>query len=163
MELERDGKDNIVIKELPSFFAEVLYSLPEILENEDEVVKARLFPEAFETSSEQQEWERLVGPELAHLYQTRKEIVANDLDLVRWDSTGESFDLTIPVNHTNAWLSTLNAARLCLFIANGFSDEDMERDPFEMDDPEKGIALSKIHFMAFLQEVLLEHGSLAGF
>lgn len=137
--------------------AAMLATLPELLECDDPRVRGRLLPEVYEDPEEEAQWRRHAAPELAHLFATRAELIAGDLRALELDED-MTFRMRIPPGHETAWLTGLNAARLALFELHDLEDLDMERDPGDLDDPDKQLALVRIHVLAYLQEMLMEAG-----
>lgn len=155
---ERDGEGHLWLRSVTPFHADTLVRIPGWLESDDPRVRRRLWPETHEHDSEQEaEWRRLVGPELDHLFASRIEILRRDLATLQQDARA-SFKLRIASGHERAWLSSLNGARHALFVLHGLSDADMQREPVASGDPEKELALVRIHIMALVQELLMEAG-----
>lgn len=157
MQIERDADGGLCFRGITALHADTLMHIPEWLDSDDARVRARLLPTVYEDPEEEEQWRRFGVPELEHLFASRAEIVGKDLESLAQDGA-VTFSLRIPKNHTTAWLSTLNAARLALFELHGLEDVDMERDPAEISDFDKELALVRIHIMAFMQELLLEAG-----
>lgn len=146
----------MVFRGLPPLFAETLFRLPDILRADDPAVRERLFPNAYDEGEGAEDWRRYAAPELEHLYLGRVELVEQDLTSLQEIDSAE-FSIRIPVEHRYAWLSALNAARLSMYITGGFTAEDMDVDVvFEALDED--LTLLKIHYLAFMQQMLLEAG-----
>ena len=64
-------------------------------------------------------------------------------------------ELTIPPGHVDAWLNTLNQARLVLAARFDVTEEDMNRTAPLRTDDERDLAISRIHIYGLLQECLL--------
>ena len=158
MQLERDGDGNLRCRGITALHADTLMHIPEWLESEDERVRGRLFPRVYQDEDEEEQWRRLAVPELEHLFVSRARIVGKDLKSLAQDGA-VTFSLLIPEAHTTAWVSSLNAARLALFELHDLKEEDMERELDDIADFEKELALVRIHVMAFMQELLLEAGT----
>ena len=139
----------------------ILLELPQILskDQEDEAVKKRLYPEP-EDEDDKEEWKRLVHPELFALIADARTIVTRDLGgLVPSDTEDPlgTWEMRIPKEHVQAWISALNAARLALGAKHGIEEEDMAHE--ELDDDEwddKRLAITKIHLMGWLQQLIIE-------
>ncbi len=162
MVIRREPGGDLRLERIPAFLAGLLMEIPDLLSDLDPRAQERLFPRAFEEEEEEEQWRRLAGPDLAHLFQDRIQVIRGDLEGLVPEGGGmfrageETFQLEIPAGHQAAWLSGLNAARLALYETEGFSPEDMRKDPEEMDEPGKALALFQIHAMAVFQEILLE-------
>ncbi len=162
MVIRRKPGGNLLLERIPSFLAGLLMEVPRLLSNLDPRAKERLFPRVFEEDEEEEKWRDLMGLDMAYLFQDRIQVIRGDLEnLVPEEqeilgAQPETFRLEIPSGHQTAWLSGLNAARLALYETKGFSPEDMRKDPEEMEEPGKALALFQIHVMAVFQEILLE-------
>jgi hypothetical protein len=158
MRVERLDDGDLWLRGISPFHADTLLRLPEWLDSSDPRVRARLLPKVYDDAEDEQQWRRFGVPQLEHLFASRAEIVAKDLQSLAQDDS-VAFSMRIPQEHANAWLSTLNAARLALFAAHGLDESDMERDPTELEgDFERELALVRIHLMAFMQELLIAAG-----
>lgn len=158
MQLERDADGTLVCRGITAFHADTLVRIPEWLGSDDERVRGRLLPAVYENEEEEEQWRRYGVPDLEHLFATRAEIVGKDLESLVQDGAA-TYSLKIPGVHATAWVSSLNAARLTLFELHGLEEADMEREPEEISNFEKELALVRIHVMAFTQELLLESGT----
>ncbi len=162
MEVQRDSKGDLRIAAIPPFFAGLLMEVPSLLADLDPRAEERLFPRAFEEPEEEEQWRRLAGPDLAHLFQDRIEVIRGDLEGLRPEGGGafgaaeETFRMVIPSAHQAAWLAGLNAARLALYVTLDFSPEDMRKEPGDMEEPAKTLGLFQIHALAVFQEIILE-------
>lgn len=157
MQVEREPDGSLVVRGVTPLHAAMLAAVPELLECDDPRVRSRLLPETYEDPDEEEQWRRHVTPELEHLFASRAELIGGDLRALELDDD-MTFRLRIPPGHETAWLTGLNAARLALFELHDLEDVDMERDPGELGDPEKELALVRIHVLAYLQEMLMEAG-----
>jgi hypothetical protein len=146
---------DLELRDLPPICAETLLRIPDELRRDDEEVRARLMPDAYDDDEAREQWRRLAQPELEHLFQGRVEIVEQDLRSLEEDGP-LTFRMAVPAAHRTAWLSSLNAARLSMFISGGLAAKDMEREPGSIGDYEKDVTLLRIHLLAFVQELLLE-------
>jgi subtilisin-like proprotein convertase family protein len=65
------------------------------------------------------------------------------------------WSLEIPADHSEAWLTTLNALRLTLAGEHSFTDEELShQNPPDLSTA-RGLALMQVNFYAFIQECLL--------
>jgi len=118
---------------------------------DDQAALRRLFPEPVTAPGEEEaraEWKEYVRPELAELFNEAALVVGRDLE-------GMEERLVIPPSHVDAWLNTLNQARLVLAARFEVSDEDMEKPISTVLENERDIALFQIHLYGFLQECLI--------
>jgi hypothetical protein len=61
----------------------------------------------------------------------------------------------VPDAHANAWLASLNAARLAIYELAELTAESMEADGFASATRKQQEALLRIHLLAEIQSVLL--------
>lgn len=155
MLVRRDPDGAICLDRLTPLYAETLLRLPEWLALDEDAVRRRLFPDVYEDPEEQAHWQRYGAPELEALFATRQALVSKDLESLE-QAGSRHYRLWIAKSHEQAWLQSLNAARLTLFARHGLSASDMELDPAEATDEDKEIALVRIHVMAHVQEALLQ-------
>ena len=154
MRTERDPEGNLWLRDLTPLCADTAMRIPGLLKADDPRVRGRLLPEAYDDPEEEAHWRRLGGPELERLFLSRAELICRDLESLSRDGA-QTFSLRIPSGHEAAWLSGLNGARLALFALHDLEAEDMDREPHATGDPDKELALLRIHLMAYLQELLL--------
>lgn len=112
------------------------------------------------------DWQDLVQPELRHHFDLERSLVAEDLaemqevheahEVKRKKGDGGVWSLEIPMDHADAWLTTLNALRLTLVEEHGFMEEDLSRNEAPDFSSERGLALMQVNFYAFIQECLLQ-------
>ena len=114
----------------------------------------RLFPDpaAGKDAGLSQEWSDYVKPELREGFENASTTV--DADLEPLCAGGEGW--TIPLNHVDAWLNTLNQARLVLAAKYDVSEADMNRTVPFPPESERGMAISQIHVYGLLQECLIQ-------
>ena len=102
------------------------------------------------------DWEDHVKPGLRLQFETSRDVVAGDLQKLRQSqSKNASWSLEIPKDHRDEWLSTLNAIRLALAAEQGFGEGELSRDGIPDLSTERGIALMRVNFYAFVQECLI--------
>ncbi len=155
MEIERDEKGDVWFRGMSPLHADTLMRIPEWLSSDDVRVRARLLPPVYEDEEDENQWRNYAVPELEHLFASRAELITKDLEMMEQEGA-LMFALRIPQAHEAAWLSGLNAARLALFVLHDFEDEDMARNPAELEDLEQELALARIDIMAFMQEMMIE-------
>lgn len=159
MEIRREG-DCIEISELDPFLAELLRQVPESTNTEGvEGAQQRLFSSPAPASEREMcaEWKLYVEPELRRLFQTATQTVA--LDLQQLNGSSKPFancTLRIPARNSDAWLNTLNQARLVIAAKYNFSEADLcdhYRPPTES---RRDLGLFQVNFYGFLQEFILQ-------
>lgn len=134
---------------------ETLRGVPMLIESTDPRVRQRLLPDTYERADDEQEWRATAVPELERLFLSRAQLVRRDLQQMKKLDNLDSWVLLIPDQHANAWLSSLNAARLALYALNDLKPEHLERNGLERALPKQQAALLRIHFLAEIQSVLL--------
>lgn len=160
MNVLSDGKGGIVLQEIPDTVLEWLDSLVDPVEFENEAASERLFPSPDpnqNTGTElDDDWKAHVVPGLLEQFREARQMTA--IDLHRMKSTPPGTQLSIPRNHFDGWISSLNQSRLALVAAHQL-DEAVLAAPPSADSPAPlRNLLSKLHFFALLQEILLETG-----
>jgi hypothetical protein len=134
---------------------DTLKGVPMLVESQDPRVRERLLPEPYDDQEADAQWRRHAVPELERLFASRLHMVRKDLGAMQVLKDTDSWILQVPDGHTNAWLATLNAARLSLYVLNDLAPELMEREGVEKANPKQQEALQRIHFLAEMQCVLL--------
>ena len=118
---------------------------------------ARLLPPPGEDEELRRDWQDHVQPELRARFDAARSVVSGDLEVM---SQGRGADpvwsLEIPAQHTDAWLSTLNALRLALVAEHSLGEAELDGADTEPDlSSGRGLALFRVHLYAFFQECLL--------
>ena len=154
---QRNGQ--IELSELDPFLAELLRQIPMSAEPGGvPAAEQRLFspPTTGKETEICGEWKMYVEPELRRLFQTATETVAADLEQLNGNE--KSFanrTLRIPSKHADAWLSTLNQARLVIAAKNNFTENELNdhfRSPI---GSRRDLSLFQVNFYGFLQEFIL--------
>jgi hypothetical protein len=149
------AEDGYLIGGLTRGCVETLRGVPMLIESNDARVRERLLPETYADDDSEEQWRRHAAPELERLFLSRAQIVRKDLAAMRQLKSVDSWVLVVPDTHTNAWLASLNAARLALFVLNDLEATHLERDGDRLGTEKQREAVQRIHFMAELQCVLL--------
>jgi hypothetical protein len=140
---------------LTPFGVDTLKAIPMLLETDDVRVRKRLLPDTYEDQEAEAQWRRHSAPELERLFLSRANLVRRDLEGLKRVKKTDTWVLKIDDRHGNAWLSSLNAARLALYEMNDLTAAHMERDGFELCSKKQREAVVRIHLMAEIQSVLL--------
>jgi hypothetical protein len=143
---------HVRISGIPPLLVFCLRELPHILEKRDTPdARARLFPAPTRDDAKaNQDWEQLIVPELRHLFVTAGETVARDRAKLEEESAeGHSCRVTFAAAHLNAWISAINEARLILGELFDVTEQDMNREDLDLDDP-KQFAVLKIGALGWL-------------
>jgi len=99
-----------------------------------------------------EEWAEYVRPELREAFENAATTVEADLEPMV--TGGEGW--TIPLDHVDVWLNTLNQARLVLAAKFDVGEEDMNHTAPYPPESERGMAISQIHVYGLLQECLIQ-------
>ncbi len=146
---------------LPTDLSDLLLGLPAILDSDDRPeVRSRLYPAPSDDEEANADWERLMVPELFALIASARDVMARDLEtleLTRDHPVGGRLD--IPPEHSSAWISGLNAARLVLGAIHGIDADDMADDAVFLEDGERARAIVLVHLLGELQGVMIEVAS----
>ncbi len=159
MEIRRQD-DMLELSELDPFLAELLRQIPESTKPEgNETAEERLFCRPAAASEKQlcKEWKQYVEPELRHLFQNSTETVAQDLTPLNGGNSKPFANCTlcIPTKHSEAWLNTLNQARLVIASKYDFTEGELcdhYRSPI---GSRRDLGLFQVNFYGFLQEFIL--------
>jgi len=153
-------REELEIRELDPFLAELLRQIPESARGKDSPAAAeRLYSAPASVAEEKDfcaEWKLYVAPELRRLFQSATEIVQQDLEQLH--CTKKPFancTLRIPLSHADAWLSALNQARLAIAATYQFTDHELcdhYRSPL---GSRRDLSLFQVNFYGFLQEFIL--------
>ena len=156
MEICRKG-DALQISELDPFLAELLRQIPLSTNPEGAAAaEARLFSQPSAETEICAEWKSYVEPELRRIFRSATETVADDLAQLNGNekSLGNRV-LRIPVEHADAWLNTLNQARLVIATKYEFSDEELNDHDRSPIGSRRDLGLFQMNFYGFLQEFIL--------
>ena len=156
MEICRDG-DALQISDLDPFLAELLRQIPPSTSPEGApAADARLFSRPSAEKEICAEWKSYVEPELRRLFRTASETVTADLAQLNGNEKSLSnCSLHIPIQHADAWLNTLNQARLVIATKYKFSDEELNDHDRSPIGSRRDLGLFQINFYGFLQEFIL--------
>ncbi len=161
--LQPDGDQRLRLSGLDPVILDCLQSLPDILAQRDASgVRHRLFPNPTTTEPESnRDWQRLITPELHHLFAAAGETVTLDLAALAADPEHNNhFQITFAADHLNAWMSALNQTRLILGELFSITEADMNHTDFNLDQP-KDLAVFRIHILGYLLQLLIEHAGTA--
>lgn len=149
------AEDGYLVGGLDRQCLDTLRGVPMLVESNDSRVRERLLPETYDSAEDEAQWREHATPELERLFQSRLQIVRKDLAAVRKLDAVDSWVLFLPDTHANAWLASLNAARLALFVLNDLDATHLERDGDEECTDKQREAISRIHFLAEIQCILM--------
>lgn len=137
------------------FFAGLLLELPRVAAQQQHAER-RLYPAPVASGEEDlcADWREVVRPELESLFASHRQTV--EQDLVAWKNPQSGAPLHVPRPHVDAWLNTLNQARLIIVEKNRFTEADLDTSLPPDLASRSGLALLKVHFYAHVQELMLE-------
>jgi hypothetical protein len=157
VEITRADGD-LVLSGFDIFLLELLRQIPVSADPGDsDAAKARIFSKPSNDAGLNSDWESYVEPELAQIFQSANETVTRDLTQCEEEKHGadKEYSLRIPASHLDAWLSSLNQARLALAARHGFTETDLDHDNLASVSTARELSLFQIHFYGFLQECIL--------
>ena len=147
------------ISEIDPFLAELLRQIPESTSTESAPAAERRIFSAPAAPNERElcaEWKIYVEPELRCHFQGAREVVARDLgQLGEKEKPFANMSLRIPRDHSEAWLNTLNQARLAIAARYDFTEAELcdhYRSPI---GSRRDLSLFQVNFYGFLQEFIL--------
>lgn len=155
------SENQLVITGIPPLLVMCLRELPDILKQRNTpAVQKRLFPSLTDDDMKANEdWENLIVPELQHLFASAGETLAHDLATLKKESTKpSSFRVLLPATNLNAWISAINEARLILGELFDITEQDMQQEDFNSDNP-KQFAVWKIGALGWLLSHMIEFTS----
>jgi Domain of unknown function (DUF2017) len=158
MLIRRLKESSIELTEIEPIEAELLRKVPSVCDTgEDNRAEARLFSRPADVIERQflKDWDEYVRPELRHLFLSARKTVQADLENLL-DRPGRLSRLIVPRAHGDAWLSTLNQARLILASKFEFSDEELSMHEAPKSFSRRDLALLQINFYAAIQERIID-------
>lgn len=158
MEVFRNN-GTLAIDEIDPFLAELLRQIPSSADPAgNTAAESRLYsaPAAPNEKELRAEWKVYVEPELRRLFQSATEVVASDLrQLGEKEKPFANSGLRIPMEHADAWLNTLNQARLSLVAKFNFSEAELSDHYRSPIGSRRDLSLFQVNFYGFLQEFIL--------
>jgi hypothetical protein len=144
------------ISGLNRLIASCLVQVPEILDQRD-AASSRLLPTpTTHDEKANEEWRRLVAPELRHLFVSAGETFARDLARLKPDANHPGLThIAIPLEHVNAWMTALNQARLILGEVYLLDERDMNNFELDVEQP-KHRAVLIVHVLGEVLHLLVE-------
>ena len=158
MLIHRSEKDLIEFAEVEPIEAELLRQISGLCDlTGDPKIEERLFSSPAEASEVQflDDWEEYVKPELRHLFASARKLVEDDLARLQ-DDNGKGGQLFVPLAHGDAWLSTLNQARLILATRYDFSEAELSSPDLPKSFSRRDLVLLQINFYAAIQERIID-------
>jgi hypothetical protein len=158
MLIRRLKENSIELTEIEPIEAELLRKVPSVCDTGgDSRAEARLFSNPADTSERQflNDWDEYVRPELRHLFLSAKKTVEADLEKLS-DRPGRLSRLIFPRAHADAWLNTLNQARLILASKFDFTDAELSMHDVPKSFSRRDLVLLQINFYAAIQERIID-------
>lgn len=154
------------ISEIDPFLAELLRQVPASTQSEAvPAVEQRLFSAPASPNEKElcEEWKLYVEPELRRLFQTATETVETDLrQLGGNEKPFANCALRIPLAHAEAWLNTLNQARIALAAKYDFTEAELSDHYRSPIGSRRDLSLFQVNFYGFLQEFILREMECGG-
>jgi len=158
MLIRRLKENSIELTEIEPIEAELLRKVPSVCDTGgDSRAETRLFSNPADTSERQflNDWDEYVRPGLRHLFLSARKTVEADLENLL-DRPGRLGRLIVPRAHGDAWLNTLNQARLILASKFDFSDEELSMHEVPKSFSRRDLVLLQINFYAAIQERIID-------
>ncbi|MFL6531230.1 MAG: DUF2017 family protein [Chthoniobacterales bacterium] len=157
MEIRRQG-DALELSELDPFLAELLRQIPDSTDTDGaKSAEERIFSAPANEKELRDEWKAYVQPELRRLFRTATETVSADLKPLNGSSKPfANCTLRIPVKNAEAWLNTLNQARLVIASKYGFTEAELSDHYRSPIGSRRDLSLFQVNFYGFLQEFILQ-------
>ncbi|MEO7319329.1 MAG: hypothetical protein ABIZ56_10105 [Chthoniobacteraceae bacterium] len=135
----------------------ILQIIPSAAATDDPAIQNRLYsqPTGGREPEFERDWKEYVQPDLRNIFETAREVVEADLRKFEPTESDESSNLRIPMKNLEAWIHTLNQARLAISARHDFNEEDMEK-AVSLAGGARGLALFQVHFYGFVQECFLQ-------
>jgi len=154
MKLSATDDGALDLEEIPPFLFGLLTAAPARAASADPRVNDRFYPDPALDDALVDDWKSLVQPGLEETFLSAREVVAKDLRTAS-DNEGEH-SMEIPPAHMDAWLNTLNQARLAIAAENSFGEADLAGEVVPDVSNPRSLALFQISFYGFLQECLVK-------
>lgn len=155
MKIERDASGGFIFSEVETPLVELFLAIPSATDPAgSQAAQTRLFPEptAHKEAGLSEEWDEFVRPELREAFENAAVTVEGDLEPL----AAGRMELAVPLDHVDAWLSTLNQARLALAARYEVTEADLNRASAYPPRDERDLAVSQIHVYGLLQECLIQ-------
>lgn len=156
MEIRRQG-DALELSELDPFLAELLRQIPESTKLDGApAAEARIFSAPSQEEEIKAEWRLYVEPELRRRFRSSTETVVHDLEPLNGSETPfANCTLRIPLENADAWLNTLNQARLVIASKFGFTEAELSDHYRSPIGSRRDLSLFQVNFYGFIQEFIL--------
>ena len=156
MQVRRLDPKTVVLTGLDLFCCELLRLIPTSAQSEDPLVHERLFssPTNGLEPEIEMDWVEYVQPDLRQIFQSALQVVEGDLENFPPEEPEEFYALAIPVRHLDAWIHSLNQARIVLAVQHRFTDREMEHVTL-LEGDQRALTLFQVHFYGFLMESFL--------
>jgi hypothetical protein len=154
MKLSATEEGALGLEGMAPFLFGLLKAVPVRAASSDPRVESRFFPAPAGDDLLLEDWKSLVQPGLQDTFLSAREVVLADLRNA--SESGEGSSMEIPANHMDAWLNTLNQARLAIAEENRFDEKDLATEIVPDTSDPRSLALFQISFYGFLQECLVQ-------
>lgn len=157
MHLRRIDAETLELAGIDEFCRELLGQiLPSTMAEDCPPAMERLFssPTGGRDREFEEDWKAYVEPDLREQFRSAREIVSADLAGLAGEEEGGESRLRLPIKHLEAWIHTLNQARLTLAARHGFDEQEMTR-PAVKGPQARVLARVRMEFYGMLQEGFL--------
>lgn len=163
MRAEVDESGAVLIDGIDWLCVVFLARIPQLLVADDPAIATRLYPRPYEgdddgdgTDDDNEQWRRLVHPDLKSLFASRADIVRGDLAGLATADGGETYRLAIPAAHIAAWEAALLGASHALYARHDLSPADVHGEVEDVGDSERNLALIGIEYQSRVLWMLLK-------
>ncbi len=146
----------VALTGLDVFCCELLHQITVHACSDDAAVLERLYssPTGGMEPEFESDWREYVQPDLRELFQNANDVVMADLKGFPSRNLQDDYSLKIPVRHLEAWIHSLNQARISLASQFDLTEREMER-AMPIDGEGRALALFQVQFYGLLLECFL--------
>lgn len=136
MHITRIDSNTLEIGGITPGFAELLLQIPVRARIADPQVQARLYSTPTHGAEPEcdQDWREHVEPDLREYFRSASDMVQEDLSRLVPSPEGGMTSLRLSLQRLNAWIHTLNQARLALAARHDLTEAVMERQSKPRDE-----------------------------
>lgn len=157
MHIIRLNPKTVSLMSVEPFYCQLLHLIGHCSQSDDPLVQSRFFtsPSAGLEPELDDDWQQYVLPDLRQIFQSALEVVEADLETLQsMDAVPDLMRIEIPLTHLDAWIHSLNQARLALSARYCFDAQAID-EPFPGGNDQRAIALLQVHIYGMLMEWFL--------
>ena len=161
MRIGRLDDETIALAELDSLCCDLLRRISASAESDDAAAQTRIYssPSGGADPEMEEDWRQYVHPDLHELFASAVDVVRGDLASIAGAESEDGGVLHVPVAHVEAWIHTLNQARLALAATHDFTEKEMSRMVLASAEDPRAFALLQVHFYGLLLEYFLHEAA----